>query len=99
MTRGVYISQKTSRQLGVPSGADHPDLLFDGRQSPSGEHTDGCVLQGRAGSLVMMSIGAEQYHPLETVAADCQQLVGAAGCHATPSNDPPPQLLGDHTCS
>jgi len=36
MTRGIYISQKTSRQLGVRPGVDHPDLLFDERvQAPN----------------------------------------------------------------
>jgi hypothetical protein len=35
MTRGIYISQKTSRKLGVMPGADHPDLLFDARHQPA----------------------------------------------------------------
>jgi hypothetical protein len=35
MTRGIYISQKTSRKLGVTPGADHPDLLFDARNQPA----------------------------------------------------------------
>jgi hypothetical protein len=34
MTRGIYISQKTSRRLGVAPGANHPDLLFDERIQP-----------------------------------------------------------------
>jgi len=35
MTRGIYISQKTSRKLGVQPGVDHPDLLFDERNQPA----------------------------------------------------------------
>jgi hypothetical protein len=35
MTRGIYISQKTSRSLGVAAGANHPDLLFDERVQPT----------------------------------------------------------------
>jgi hypothetical protein len=34
MTRGIYISQKKSRSLGVAPGANHPDLLFDERNQP-----------------------------------------------------------------
>ena len=48
MTRGIYISQKTSRALGVPKGANHPDLLFDGRIQPTNAMSGECVAVTKA---------------------------------------------------
>jgi hypothetical protein len=74
MTRGVYISQKESRRLGVPQGADHPDLLFDGRTSPSGKRIGMCLCptQGQqvcnsCANVMTQICSNNAAHKLETV--------------------------------
>jgi hypothetical protein len=60
MTRGIYISQKTSRQLGVKPGEGHPDLLFDARASMSGEHLDHIAGNSTAKTAVAATVHAEK---------------------------------------
>jgi hypothetical protein len=43
LARGIYISQKTARQLGVAAGANHPDLLFDERIQPASQMSGACA--------------------------------------------------------
>jgi len=50
MTRGIYISQKTARQLGVPNNWPHPDLWFEKRDLTTGKLTSNGLV-GLAGGL------------------------------------------------
>jgi len=56
MTRGIYISQKTARQLGVPNNWPHPDLWFEERGLTTGKVTSNGLV-GLAGEALLLPNG------------------------------------------